>query len=56
MRLLLEGEDTEKQRMEMLNRRRGIALDEIHFREKQLDPAGLFKNLRFRMKKRETGQ
>ena len=37
MRLLREGEDTEKQRMEMLNRRRGIALDEIHFREKQLD-------------------
>ena len=37
MRLLLEEKNTEKQRMEMLNRRRGPALDEIHFREKQLE-------------------
>ena len=37
MRLLLEGENTEEQRMQMLNKRRGIALDEIHLREKQLD-------------------
>ena len=37
MRLLLEKENTEKQRMDMLNRRRGTALDEIHLREKQLE-------------------
>lgn len=37
MRLLLEGENTEERRMQMLNRRRGIALDEIHLREKQLE-------------------
>ena len=37
MRLLLEGKNTEEQRMQMLNRRRGIALDEIHLREKQLE-------------------
>ena len=37
MRLALEGEDTAQQRMQMLNKRRGIALDEIHLREKQLD-------------------
>ena len=52
MRLLLEGEDTEKQRMEMLNRRRGIALDEIHFREKQLDRLDY---LRFKIQNEKTG-
>lgn len=36
MRLLLEGDHTALQRMQMLNRRRDHALDEIHFREAQL--------------------
>ena len=37
MRLLLEGERTKAQRLDMLNKRRSAALDEIHFREMQLD-------------------
>ncbi len=37
MQLLLEGESTKEQRMAMLNRRRKSALDEIYFREAQLD-------------------
>lgn len=37
MRLLLEGESTREKQLKMLNRRRGIALDEIHLREKQLE-------------------
>ncbi len=37
MQLLLEGETTKEQRMAMMNRRRKNALDEIHFREAQLD-------------------
>lgn len=37
MHLLLEGESTENQRMRMLNQRRSTALDEIHFKEKQLE-------------------
>ncbi len=37
MRLLLEGKSTEAQRLNMLNKRRNMALDEIHFKEMQLD-------------------
>lgn len=37
MRLLLEGESTAAQRLDMLNKRRSATLDEIHFREMQLD-------------------
>ena len=37
MRLLLKGESTEAQRLDMLNKRRSATLDEIHFREMQLD-------------------
>jgi DNA-binding transcriptional MerR regulator len=37
MRLLLEGESTEAERLRMLNKKRSSALDEIHFRQKQLD-------------------
>ncbi|RKJ47826.1 MerR family transcriptional regulator [bacterium 1XD42-54] len=37
MRLSLEGESTEAQRLHMLNKRRSATLDEIHFREMQLD-------------------
>ena len=37
MRLLLSKTDTCSQRMAMLNRRRSDTLDEIHFRERQLE-------------------
>ena len=37
MRLLLEGDSTNAQRLEMLNRKRSATLDEIHLREMQLD-------------------
>ena len=37
MRLLLKGESTEAQRLDMLNKRRSATLDEIHFREMQLN-------------------
>ena len=37
MRLLLDGESTEGERMRMLNQKRDIALDEIHFKERQLE-------------------
>lgn len=37
MKLMLEGEDTAMERMKMLNHRRKQALEEIHFREKQLE-------------------
>lgn len=37
MRLLIAGEDTKDKRLRMLNKKRDSALDEIHFREKQLE-------------------
>lgn len=37
MRLLLEGESTEGQRLGTLNRKRSMVLDEIHFKEAQLN-------------------
>ncbi len=37
MRLFLAGASTEAERMRMLNRKRDRALDEIHFKEKQLE-------------------
>lgn len=37
MRLLLEQQDTDKERLRMLEKKRSEALDEIHFRERQLD-------------------
>lgn len=37
MRLLLEEKDTEVKRLEMLNKKRAMALDEIHFKERQLE-------------------
>lgn len=37
MRLLLQGESTQKERMKMLNDKRNKALDEIHFKQRQLD-------------------
>ena len=37
MRLLLSGASTEEERMRMLRNRREGTLDEIHFRDRQLD-------------------
>lgn len=37
MHLLLEGKSTERQRLNMLNKQRATTLDEIHFKEMQLD-------------------
>ena len=37
MRLLLKGELTEDERMLMLNQKRKSALDEIHFKERQIE-------------------
>lgn len=37
MRLLLQGESTRAERMGILQRQRDQTLDEIHFRERQLD-------------------
>ena len=37
MRLLLEGEGADGARLQMLERKREAALDEIHFRERQLE-------------------
>ena len=37
MRLFLKGDSTEKERLETLKKKRGKVLDEIHFKEKQID-------------------
>ncbi len=37
MRLLLKGKSTQQERMKMLNQKRSGTLEEIHFKEKQLD-------------------
>ena len=37
MRLLLQGKSTEEERMKMLNEKRNGTLDEIHWKERQLD-------------------
>lgn len=36
LRLLLEGQESGRERLRMLNKKRAAALDEIHFRERQL--------------------
>lgn len=36
MRLMLEQADSERERLRMLNRKRDSALNELHFRERQL--------------------
>ena len=51
MRLLLEEKDTEKRRIEMLDRHREMILDEIHFREKQIDRMDY---LRFKLNKSKS--
>ena len=48
MKLLLAGESTQQERMRMLNEKRNGTLDEIHFKEKQLDRLDY---LRFEIKK-----
>jgi DNA-binding transcriptional MerR regulator len=48
MHLLLKGKATEQERMKMLNNKRDSTLDEIHFKEKQLDRLDY---LRFEMKR-----
>lgn len=37
MKLLIEGENTESERMKILNLKRKETVDDIHFREKQLE-------------------
>ncbi len=37
MHLLIKGKSSEKERMKMLNDKRNGTLDEIHFKERQLD-------------------
>lgn len=49
MKLLLQGEATKKERLNMLNDKRAGTLDEIHFKEKQLDRLDY---LRFELKQR----
>jgi DNA-binding transcriptional MerR regulator len=48
MRLMLEGDSTEAARFRMLNEKRSDTLDEIHFKEKQLERLDY---LRHKMKK-----
>lgn len=48
MKLLVKGEATEPERMKMLNEKRSGTLDEIHFKERQLDRLDY---LRYEMKK-----
>ena len=55
MRLFLEGTATEKECLEMLNKKRGIALDEIHFRQKQLDRLDYLR-YKIQQTKKQTGQ
>ena len=50
MRLMLEGDSTEQERLRMLTDKRSDTLDEIHLRERQLDRLDY---LRFQMKKKE---
>ncbi len=50
MRLTLEGDHTKQRRMAMLNEMRGKTLDEIHFREKQIE---YMDYLRYEMQKEQ---
>lgn len=44
MYLLPEGEKTEEQRLSMLNQKRKEALDEVHFKEKQISQLDCLKH------------
>ena len=48
MRLMLEGDSTEQERLKMLSEKHNDTLDEIHVRERQLDRLDY---LRFKMRK-----
>lgn len=48
MRLMLEGEETQSQRIAMLDKKRGKTLDEIHFKERQISSMDY---LRYEMQK-----
>ena len=50
MRLLLQGDSTQAERMRMLKQQRDKMLDEIHFRERRLDRLDY---LRHQMRKQE---
>ncbi|MGI6028317.1 MAG: MerR family transcriptional regulator [Candidatus Heteroscillospira sp.] len=52
MRLLLEGAGTEVKRLQMLNQKRSQTLDEIHFKEKQMDNLDY---LRHKIRKNQKG-
>lgn len=51
MRLLLEGRSTNSRRLKMLNQKREQTLDEIHFKEKQMDRLDY---LRHRLRKNQN--
>ena len=51
MRLLLERENSDGARLRMLDRKREAALDEIHFRERQLERLDY---LRHELRKKQT--
>ena len=53
MRLLLEAEDSGLTRLNMLNRKRKAALDDIHFQERQLERLDY---LRHELQKETAGQ
>ena len=44
MRLLLEQKDSDMARLRMLNQKRSTTLDEIHFRERQLERLGYLRH------------
>ena len=52
-RLLLEREDSDMARLRMLDQKRIAALDEIHFRERQLERLDY---LRHELRKKTAGQ
>ena len=51
MRLFFKGTSTEQERIEMLNNKRDGTLNEIHFKEKQLDRLDY---LRFEIQRKEN--
>lgn len=54
MRLLLEQPHTEQQRLQMLEEKRAAALDEIHFKERQLQRLDYLRH-EIRKKQNKTG-
>lgn len=53
MRCMLEQETADQACLNMLNRKRNLALDEIHFREKQLERLDY---LRYKIRKHAKGE